>query len=81
MDSVKSLIDANTLLTGGLAITAFGVIAVWFRDLPAKLFNWGKKFFVTTLSFDSRDELMFRPRVHDLRDDPTRRETNLMFAH
>ena len=63
MDQLLSLINANTLVTGGIAITALGVIAVWFRDLPAKIFNWGKRFFVTTLSFDSRDDLMFRTLV------------------
>lgn len=55
--------NANTLLTGGLAITALGVAAVWLRDIPAKIFNWGKRFFVTTLTFDNRDELMFRTLV------------------
>ena len=63
MDSLLQLINANTLLTGGLAITALGVAAVWLRALPAKIFDWAKRFFVTTLTFDSRDELMFRTLV------------------
>lgn len=63
MDSLLQLINANTLLTGGIAITALGVAAVWLRALPAKIFDWAKRFFVTTLTFDSRDELMFRTLV------------------
>ena len=63
MESLLNLINANTLLTGGIAITTLGVVAVWFRDLPTKIFHWGQRFFVTTLSFDSRDELMFRTLV------------------
>jgi chaperone BCS1 len=63
MDSLLQLINANTLLTGGLAITALGVAAVWLRALPAKIFDWAKRFFITKLTFDSRDELMFRTLV------------------
>ena len=32
---------------------------MWLRDVPAKVFGWAKHFFVSTLTIDSRDELMF----------------------
>ena len=36
-----------------------GLVAVWLRDVPGKLFGWAKHFLITTLTVDSRDELMF----------------------
>jgi len=43
---------------------------MWLRDVPAKFAAWAKHFFVTTLTVDSRDELMFPALVEymDSRD-------------
>ncbi len=47
-----------------------GIAAVWLRDLPGKFTAWAKQFLVTTLTVDSRDELMFPALVEymDSRD-------------
>jgi len=58
-DSLQSVFASNQLVSGGVALAALGIAAMWLRELPAKLAQWGKHFFVTTLTADSRDELMF----------------------
>ena len=59
LESLQSALASNQLLSGGVALAALGIAAMWLRELPAKLAQWGKHFFVTTLTADSRDELMF----------------------
>jgi len=58
-ESLQSILATNQLVSGGAVLAALGVVAVWLRDVPAKLVAWGKHFLVTTLTVDSRDELMF----------------------
>jgi len=58
-DSLQSVLASNQLVSGGVALAAFGLAAVWLRELPGKIAGWGRHFFVTTLTADSRDELMF----------------------
>ncbi|HEX6945272.1 MAG TPA: hypothetical protein VF196_03695, partial [Casimicrobiaceae bacterium] len=58
-DAFASLFAGNPILSGGLALALLGVAAMWLRDVPAKFAGWAKHFFVTTLTVDSRDELMF----------------------
>jgi chaperone BCS1 len=58
-DSLQSVFASNQLVSGGVALAALGIAAMWLRELPARLAQWGKHFFVTTLTADSRDELMF----------------------
>ena len=69
-DTLTSALGANQLLSGGLALALFGVAAMWLRDVPAKFAAWAKHFFVTTLTVDSREELMFPALVEymDSRD-------------
>jgi len=59
LDSLQSILGSNQLVSGGIALAALGLVAMWLRELPVKLARWGKHFFVTTLTADSRDELMF----------------------
>ncbi|HYR00987.1 MAG TPA: hypothetical protein VET86_13135, partial [Casimicrobiaceae bacterium] len=59
LESLQSVFASNQLVSGGIALAAFGLAAVWLRELPGKVAGWGKHFFVTTLTADSRDELMF----------------------
>ncbi len=56
---LQSVLGQNTLLTGGLTLALLGLAAVWLRDVPGKLLGWAKHFLITTLTVDSRDELMF----------------------
>jgi chaperone BCS1 len=69
-DAFASLFAGNPIVSGGLALALLGVAAMWLRDVPAKFAGWAKHFFVTTLSVDSRDELMFPALVEymDSRD-------------
>ena len=59
LESLQNVLVSNQLLSGGLALAALGLAAVWLRQLPGKIVAWGKHFFVTTMTVDSRDELMF----------------------
>ena len=59
MDWLDGLLGGSPVVTGGAALALFGLLAVWLRDVPAKVFGWAKHFFVSTLTVDSRDELMF----------------------
>jgi chaperone BCS1 len=59
LESLQSAFASNSLVGGGVALAAFGLAALWLRELPGRLSKWGKHFFVTTLTADSRDELMF----------------------
>jgi chaperone BCS1 len=58
-ESLQSVFASNQLVSGGVTLAILGLAAVWFRELPGKLFTWGKHFLVTTLTVDSRDELLF----------------------
>ncbi len=69
-DTLTSVLGSNQLLSGGVALALLGVAAMWLRDVPARFAAWAKHFFVTTLTVDSRDELMFPALVEymDSRD-------------
>ena len=69
-DTLTSALGSNQLLSGGVALALLGVAAMWLRDVPGKFAAWAKHFFVTTLTVDSRDELMFPALVEymDSRD-------------
>jgi len=76
-DTLTSALGSNQLLSGGVALALLGVAAMWLRDVPAKFAAWAKHFFVTTLTVDSRDELMF-PAIVEYMDsrDALRRLNN-----
>jgi len=69
-ESLQSAFASNPLLSGGTALAVAGVLAMWLREVPAKVAAWAKHFLVTTLAVDSRDELMFPALVEymDSRD-------------
>jgi len=69
-DTLTTALGSNQLLSGGVALALLGVAAMWLRDVPGKFAAWAKHFFVTTLTVDSRDELMFPALVEymDSRD-------------
>jgi chaperone BCS1 len=58
-ETLQSALATNPLVSGGVVLAAAGVAAMWLREVPAKVAGWAKHFFVTTLSIDSREELMF----------------------
>ncbi len=63
IDALKVLIDQNQFLSGGLVLGAMGVMAVWLKDIPVKLWSWAHHYMVVTLTFDNRDELIFTTLV------------------
>ena len=67
---LQGIFGTNTVLAGGLTLALLGLAAVWLREVPGKVFGWAKHFLVTTLTVDSRDELMFPALVEymDSRD-------------
>ncbi len=69
-ETLQSALGSNQLFSGGIALAALGLAAVWLRGLPAGVARWARHFFVTTLTADNRDELMFPALVEymDSRD-------------
>ena len=70
LESLQSALAANQLVSGGVVLAALGVAAMWLRDLPGRFAGWAKHFLVTTLTVDSREELLFPALVEymDTRD-------------
>jgi mitochondrial chaperone BCS1 len=63
LETLQAAFAGNPFFSGGLLLGALGMLAMWLRDVPAKVASWARQFFVVTLSFDSRDELMFTTLV------------------
>jgi len=59
VESLQSAFASNPLLSGGTALAVVGILAMWLREVPGKVAAWAKHFLVTTVTVDSRDELMF----------------------
>jgi len=70
LESLQTAFASNQLLSGGATLAVLGIAAMWLRELPGKVAAWAKHFFVTTLTVDSRDEIMFPALVEymDSRD-------------
>jgi chaperone BCS1 len=63
LETLQATFAGNPFFSGGLLLGAMGMLALWLRDVPGRIASWGRQFFVVTLSFDSRDELMFTTLV------------------
>lgn len=63
LDYLQGAFASNQFFSGGIVLALLGMLALALRELPKKLMAWGRQFFVSTLSFDSRDELMFSTLV------------------
>jgi len=59
LESLQSAFASNQLVSGGAALALVGIAAMWLREVPGKAAAWAKHLFVTTLTVDSRDEIMF----------------------
>jgi len=70
IESLQSAFASSPLLSGGTTLAVVGILAMWLREVPAKVAAWARHFLVTTLTVDSRDELMFPALVEymDSRD-------------
>jgi len=58
-ESLQGALASNQLVSGGIALTCLGIFAMWLREVPAKAATWARHFFVTKLSIDSREEILF----------------------
>jgi chaperone BCS1 len=70
IETLQAALASNTLFSGGIMLALIGLVAMWLRELPGRFAGWAKHFFVTTLTVDSRDELLFPALVEhmDTRD-------------
>jgi chaperone BCS1 len=59
LESLQSVFAANPLVSGGATLALVGILAMWLREMPGKVAAWAKHFLITTLTVDSREELMF----------------------
>jgi chaperone BCS1 len=76
LESIQAALGGNTLVASGILLGALGLLAVWLRELPGKFLAWAKHFFVTTVTVDSRDELMFPALVEYMDSRETLRQIN-----
>lgn len=63
-----------------LALAAAGALLYWVKDLPGLLLRWGQRFFISTLTVDSRDEFLFAALVEYMDAHPGLRGVNQFTA-
>lgn len=55
-------------------LAAAGALAYWLKDVPGLLVSWLKRFVISTLSIDSRDEFLFSALVEYMDAHPSLRQ-------
>ena len=78
MDATTPLFSQPVLQAALLA--AAGALAYWLKDVPGLLVGWGRRFFISTLSVDSRDEFLFPALVEYMDQHPGLRGVNQFTA-
>ncbi|MDO5653243.1 MAG: AAA family ATPase [Brachymonas sp.] len=71
--------NAATLQT--LLLAAAGTLGYWARDVPGLFIGWLKRFFISSLTVDSRDTFVFGAMVEYLDSHPGLRNSNQFTAH
>lgn len=61
-------------------LAAAGALAFWLKDVPGLLVSWLKRFFISTLTLDSRDEFLFSALVEYMDAHPSLRQVNQFTA-
>jgi len=61
-------------------LAAAAALAYWAKDVPGVLLQWGRRFFVSTLTVDSRDEFLFAALVEYMDHHPGLRGVNQFTA-
>lgn len=61
-------------------LAAAGALAFWLRDVPGLLVSWLKRFVISTLTVDSRDEFLFSALVEYMDSHPSLRQVNQFTA-
>ena len=79
MDVSTSLLSAPAVQAALLAIA--GALAYWLKDIPGLLVSWVKRFFISSLTIDSRDDFLFSALVEYMDEHPALRSVNQFTAH
>lgn len=61
-------------------LAAAGALAFWLKDVPGLIVSWLKRFFISTLTIDSRDEFLFAALVEYMDAHPSLRQVNQFTA-
>lgn len=61
-------------------LAAAGALAFWLKDVPGLLVSWLKRFVISTLAVDSRDEFLFSALVEYMDAHPSLRQVNQFTA-
>lgn len=73
LDSLSAQLQ-NQLVSGGLVLAIVGVIVAALRNVPLKLWDYGKRLVIVTAVFDSRNDL-FNAYISWLNEHPYGRES------
>ncbi|MCB2035823.1 MAG: AAA family ATPase [Ottowia sp.] len=76
--------DTSQLLTQpalqAALLAAAGALAYWLKDVPGLVISWARRFFISTLTVDSRDEFLFPALVEYMDHHPGLRGVNQFTA-
>ena len=61
-------------------LAAAGALAYWLKDVPGLAMSWARRFFISTLTIDSRDEFLFSALVEYMDAHPRLRGVNQFTA-
>ncbi len=78
MDASTSLFSQPALQAALLA--AAGALAYWLKDVPGLAVSWARRFFISTLTVDSRDEFLFSALIEYMDTHPRLRGVNQFTA-
>ncbi|MBK6867089.1 MAG: AAA family ATPase [Burkholderiales bacterium] len=78
MDATSTLFSQPALQAALLA--AAGALAYWLKDVPGLAISWARRFFISTLTVDSRDEFLFSAFIEYMDTHPRLRGVNQFTA-
>lgn len=61
-------------------LAAAGALAYWLKDVPGLVMSWARRFFISTLTVDSRDEFLFSALIEYMDTHPKLRGVNQFTA-
>ncbi len=76
--------EASTLFSApalqAALLAAAGALAYWLKDVPGLAVSWARRFFISTLTVDSRDEFLFSALIEYMDTHPKLRGVNQFTA-
>lgn len=76
--------EASTLFSApalqAALLAAAGALAYWLKDVPGLVVSWARRFFISTLTVDSRDEFLFSALIEYMDTHPKLRGVNQFTA-